>query len=293
MRLPRLLLVLALTVPLAGCGQEPDDGTDPAADDSVAPETTSLASSPSYQVRDSDCPQGWTGLRVTTDADAEIDYLDDMPACVNAAGDTTYLQNRSAAVWTLHSVSQRVGRVTPADQRAGEQVSFLQAVQGQRDTAILVPGAAVTVDLPPDEVEWLIDLPLSVGWEAHGLVLDTIEGAGQAAGLAALRRQSQAGVALATCAVTATAYADEVEGLADADAVDVMLTGIGLSATSSACYTESLAVGTVDDAGRRVSLAHELERLRGQTATLQSLDTRLGYAQRASKVLQYGLAFLR
>lgn len=301
-RLRRLLLLLVLIVPLAGCGAEPSDGTEHQGGGSFPPPPTEPRPSappppppppPSYQVLDSACPDGWTGLRVTTDDEAEVEYLDDIPACTNDLGDTTYLENDSDAVWILRSTSYRGGSTKSWNLTLEEQ-SFLQAVQGQRaGRAIFVPGADLTVDLPPEEVEWVIDLPLSVGWEAHDLVLDKIEGAGQEAAVAALRRQSRAGAALATCALAATTYAETVEDLEDADAVEVVLGGLGVGAASSACHTASASVSRVDDAGRNVALADDLEHLRRQTAVLQNVDTRLGYAQRASKVFQLGLKFLR
>lgn len=286
MRLLRLLAVSWLAVVLSGCWHDDEDSP-----------TSSLpappAPAPTYQVPDSDCPSGWTGLVVTTDSDAEVEYLDDIPACTNASSDTTYLENRTDAVWTLRSTSSNRGTATPITPTLGE-VSFAGAVMYPGDgEAILVPDAEVTVDLSPDEVEWVIDLPLSVAWQGHDVVLEEIEAAGETAALAALRRQSQAGAALAACTFALKDYAETVPDLENANAAEVVLDGLGITAASSACRTEAAAVSTVDETGRPVFLTDELERLRSQTAVLEKMDTQLGYGQRAAKVLRLGLKFLQ
>jgi hypothetical protein len=47
----------------------------------------------------------------------------------------------------------------------------------------------------------------------------------------------------------------------------------------------------VDEAGRSVTLANDLERLRGQTEILEKVHVRVDYAQRAWKVVPW-LKFL-
>lgn len=279
----RMVVCALLVVMLAGCA--PDDG----GDDSGSGGSTPPAA---YQVLDEDCPAGWTGLTVTTDSDAEVGYLDDMPACTNASGDTTYLENRSDAVWLLRSASTNSGSTAPIDLTLGEQ-SFVDAVAGTYPgEAIFVPGAKLTVDLAPEEVEWVIDLPLSFGWQAHDAVLEKIEGAGEAAAIAALKRQSPAGGALAVCTLAATNYAKTVAGLDEADTSEVLLDGLGVGVAGSKCRSDAAAVGAVDEAGQSLTLADDLERLHGQSEILERIHVRLGYAQRASKVLGLGLAFL-
>ena len=90
MRTIRLLLTaLLLSAALVGCGSSGEEGGDD--DDGTVTESPPPVT---YPVPDSDCPDGWTGLEVTTDTEAELEYLDDMPACTNAEADTTYLEKQ-------------------------------------------------------------------------------------------------------------------------------------------------------------------------------------------------------
>jgi hypothetical protein len=113
-----------------------------------------------YQVPDSKCPQNWRGLIVTTETDAELQYLDDMPACTNSAGNLTYLENSSPAVWVLRSISRNPGSVRWVGTSARElsfRAIFKNSYTGQ---VIFSPGAKLVVNLSPDEVEWIVDLAL-------------------------------------------------------------------------------------------------------------------------------------
>lgn len=269
----------------------PDSGSRSTQTSAPVPPPT-LPTPPTFQVLDNDCPTGWSGLQVTTQNAAEVEYLDDMPACVSPDGARTYLANRNEAVWLLSSVSGSAGLTASPKITWGEQ-SFIWAVRdAYPGKAIIVPGAEMTIDLPPQEVEWVIDLPLSFGWQGHDVVVDKIESAGQAAALAALKRQTQAGAVLAVCTMAVTQYAESVRGLQDASASEVMLSGLGVSASTSRCLSDSAAVGVVDDAGQPVSLADELRRLQTQAELLGEVQTKVGYAQRASGVLALGLKLL-
>jgi hypothetical protein len=237
-------------------------------------------------VPNSACPLGWSGVAVTTDTAAEITYLDDIPACRDASGSATYLKNNSDAVWTLRSTTTS-GTVTPSGQNLVEW-SFVQAVSDARPgLAIFVPGAEVTVDLPPESIVWAIDLPLSIGFQGHEVVLGKLRQGGEAAAVAALRRQSPAGGALAACTFSVVQAAESVSDLEDADAVDVVLAGLGVGTASSACRTAAVAVGTLDGASQPIALADEIDRLTAQTDVLERIQTRAGNAQRVARVLNF------
>jgi hypothetical protein len=246
----------------------------------------------SYKVLDSACPLKWVGLTVTTDRRAEIDYLDDMPACVDESGNRTYLENQSDAVWTIRSLSS-AGRVDWFKSSL-EDESFRAAVNATRPGwAILVPGTAVVVDLPPDQVEWLVDLPLSFAWPAHGVVLDKIKGAGEAVAIAALKRQSRAGGALGVCTLAVAEYAKSVSSLEDADSSDVLLAGLGVGVATSKCRAEAAGVVLGGKAGRSTALADELKGLKSQAKILEKVHVQVSWAQKAAKVLIMGLKIFK
>jgi hypothetical protein len=231
---------------------------------------------------------------VTTESDAESEYLDDMPACTNPAGDTTYLKNSSDAVWLLQNKSNRDATVTPMRPSARASSFVTMVKDSNPGRAIFVPGEELTIDLPPEAVEWTIDLPLSFGWQAHDLVGDKIQEAGEAALADALGRQSPARKALVRCTLAVTKVANETSGLQDADSSDVLLGGLSVGVDVNKCRAASTAVATVDETtGRSVSLAEDLKRLKAQTEVLESVHGKMEYVQRAWKVVGLaGLEFL-
>ena len=133
---------------------------------------------------------------------------------------------------------------------------------------------------------------MSFGWQAHDIVVSKIEAAGKAAALAALKRQSPAGAALAVCTLAVTDFAKGVADLENADTSNVLVNGLGVGASASGCRSESAAVATVDETGRPITLADDLERLRIQTKVLEKAYAKMGWVQRAAKALALGLKFL-
>lgn len=240
----------------------------------------------SYQVPDTDCPSGWFGLLVTTDSDAEVDYLSEIPACTNADGSGTYLENRSQAVWVLRSTSSSPWSATPSTDSPKEQ-SFVRIVGGTYPgVRLLVPGAGLTADLRPDQVEWVIDLPLTFAWQAHDLTVDKIQSNGQWVAIDALRGQTPAGAALAACTLAVKNYADLVNDLETADPEEVLVDGMSVGADGSRCLAEAAEVETVDEAGRRLTLADDIRRLGAQTEVLERAAVQLDIAQRVGEVLR-------
>ncbi len=291
-----------LMVVLAGCG-DAGDGKEVAGGGvpsfSYAPDGSSPTASegptipPDYQVPDSACPPAFGfGLTISTDVEAEIEYLDDIVACSNATGTATYLRNGSDAVWTLHNLGRVDGTVQPLNRGAIAQ-SFHDAVQSPQP--LMSPQDVLTIDLPPESIRWDIDLPLSIGWEGHQLVVEKIRLAGEAAVIAALRRTSRAGAALVACTVGLAEYAKNVEDLPDADFGEVVLTGLGTATAASRCREAALHVPPVVDpaTGRVVSLSDEIARLSRQTAAIEAVESRVGWVARGLHVLKFGIRFGR
>jgi hypothetical protein len=150
----------------------------------------------------------------------------------------------------------------------------------------------LTVNLAPEEVEMDYRPSAQFRMAGHDLVVSKIEDSGRAAASAALKRQSRAGAALAVCTLAVTNYAKTVSGLEDADSSEVILGGLGVGVSANKCRLESASVAAVDEAGRSVTLADDLERLRSQTEILEKVHARTDYVQKASKVLRLGLKFL-
>jgi hypothetical protein len=285
-----------LLVILTGCDGDEDDTRGPSYPPSSSDATREGSSSPPtafpiYRVPDTECPSNYgTGLLITTDSAAEVEYLDDIVACTTLTGTATYLKNDSDAVWTFHNRGSTPGRVQPWNEELVAS-SFRSIVGPQR--ALMVPRAVVTVNLPPEEFSWDIDLPLSVSWEGHELVAEKIKSAGQEAFVAALRRKSPAGAALVACTLGVDGVARGVPELEDADFSGVVLTGLGVATTTNKCRQAAVRAPVVDETGRVVTLSDELGRLERQTATLARVETRLSYVARGFKVLKLGIKFVR
>ena len=286
---PAAVLTAALLASVAGCGPDPNPPPPPPSPTTTTT-TTPTATPLSYRVPDGDCPPDHPyGLTVTTDVPEEEQYLDDIPACTDPAGTATWLHNGTEAVWTITSTTTESGQVVPVEEGL-EQTSFVEAVHPS--DPVLLPGEDVVVGLTPTSVKWSIDLPLSFAWSAHDVVLEKLRSLGETAVETALRRQSPAGEALATCTFAVLDYGEAVSDLEDADAGDLVTKGLESGAAGAKCHEQASRVGVVDAAGGEVVLADDLAHLREQTEVLDRLSTRAGYAQRLAKVLELGLPAL-
>lgn len=206
------VIVVAAVCWLSACSnrtsavESDSTGTLADADAAAAPETGDSATATPraglgvarHQVPDTSCPDGWSGLVVTADTRVRSDHLDDVVACTDAARATTYVENAGHAVWVLD-----------ADAAAGEHVwrfrsglaetSFLQVARDLRHREAMVPGSVLTVDLPPEEVAWDLDLPLTFGLEAHGLLVAALRSTGPDGADEAMMRRGPEAKSLATC----------------------------------------------------------------------------------------------
>jgi hypothetical protein len=236
-----------------------------------------------YQVPDEDCPVDYgIGLLVATDTAAEVDYIDKIIACTTTAGASLYLKNNSNAIWVLRNTGQVAGTVRPwQDNRT--RTSFRNVFAKGRP--LLIPGGVVTANLPPSSVAWEIDLPLTIGWVAHGVVAGKIGALGQTALLDALERRSAGGAALATCTLTTVQYAESVQGLADKDLSDVVLAGLGAGVATNKCHQASLKVKLGQSASR--VLADDIDQLGRQTQVLDGIEKWLAYAKKFKQAIHF------
>jgi hypothetical protein len=211
-----------------------------------------------------------------------------MPACTNDEATGMWLQNDSDAVWKLSSISGSSCDITPVKETLGESF-FMDAVDAS--LPLLVPKAKVTVEMPPEDVKWSISLAYTLGWASLELALDRIASAGEEAAVAALRRKSPAGAALAACALAGVEGAKEESNLEEADATELIVDSLGTGAAGLKCRTEAASVPTLNADGSRAVMSEDLEYLNRQTELLEKVHVRM-YAQRASKMLKLGLVFL-
>jgi hypothetical protein len=286
--------VVVLGVGLSGCctGSQCETGPTPETTLRESSVTPSLPLPPpaqqtTYQVPDEDCPVDYgTGLLVATDTAAEVDYINKITACTTTDGANLYLKNNSNAVWVLRTTDKIAGKVRLLqDNRT--RTSFRNVFANGRQ--LLVPGGVVTVDLPPSSVAWVLDLPLTIGWVGHSVVVGKIGALGQTALLAALERRSPAGTALATCTLTAVQYAQSVDRLADKDLSDVVLAGLGAGTATNKCHQATIKVQLDQSATR--ALADDIDQLSRQTQVLEGIENWLAYAKRAAGPFKLAIHF--
>lgn len=273
--------LITAVVALAACTSDPD------------PEPARAAPTPTpatYTVAPEDCPldpntgEAWLPLTVQTTDAAEAPFLDDISACMAPSQDRTWLRNASTAAWTISLPSGGTTVVNPASDTTVQQQSFTDALS--LGSATLLPGADVVVEAPPLEVEWLIDLRLSIAWEGHEVLLEELESMGQDVVVAALTvRESPARKALVQCTVSVANLASESPDLETVDPVALITTGLTTATTAAVCRDASLRVAPPGNAQAQLTLANDLARLNAQTASLQRAKTNISYAQRLVRVL--------
>lgn len=300
MKCIRPVVLVLLTMTLAACGPDTGDttagsggGGSSAGGGGDAGGDGGAGGSPTapvvYRVPDDECPSDYPyGLTITTDVEAEVEYLKHMPACTNGAATAMWLRNDTDAVWELQSRSGSSGQVTRLDETL-RQVSFMDAVGSS--LPLLMPKGNVSVNVPPEDVNWSISLDYTLGWAAHDLAVERVASAGETAAVAALRRRSPAGAAVAACALAGVEGAKTVSHLEEADSREVMIEVLGSSVAGLKCRTEAQRVRTFNPDGTPAVLSDELSHLGANTELIEKVHTRMDFAQRAFKALTFGLKF--
>ncbi len=226
-----------------------------------------------YAVPDSSCPPGWTGVEVTTGGDGGVGDLDDVVACTDALEQRTYLENNSRIVWLLSATN--VTPSTAVRMRPGlGETSFVRIVRETRGQEAMAPGSAMTVRVPPQEMSWTPDLPLTFGWEGHALTSAGLQSIDKSLATGALRRSNDAGDVLVACTLAVHGAASAVSDLAGADAAQVVLAGL----RSAPCRT----------AGVTARVAKQLGQVRSEAQRLKVLTANLSAAAASSQALPNG-----
>lgn len=217
------------------------------------------------------CPKEYSqALSVTTTVEAEIPYLQDVVACTSILQDAVWLYNRGDEVWKPTAQSESIP-IRYASRTVGG-ISFIEAVSPEYRQLLLGPGTALVVEASPKAVRWNLDIPLSLAWVAHDWITDQIASYSEAAALAALKRQSNRGGAIAGCTLATYKTAMKVPDLRSASMSQLIVDGIGTAAGGSACYSSWMEANRLD--GRSFDW-NRVERVRIATTFLEQLDTRL------------------
>ncbi|SDO73386.1 hypothetical protein SAMN04489867_0444 [Pedococcus dokdonensis] len=244
-----------------------------------------------YQVPDEECPVDYPrGLLIGTEVEAEMEFIEKMPACTNESFSATWVSNGSEVVWEFRTAAPGMA----SRRNNGEVNDLLESafLEGTNPShAILVPHASAVVDLPPEQVAWEISLPYTFGWAGQDFALTRLESAAQGAAIASLKRRGSPGRAAAlACGLAgyegAQAVSDQLE---DADTDQVIVDALGVGAAGAKCRLESRNVRTVSPSGAPSLLSDDLAQLGRQTEWLDQLHVRLDTAQRGSKLLTLGL----
>ncbi|QNE18927.1 hypothetical protein F1D05_14670 [Kribbella qitaiheensis] len=244
-----------------------------------------------YQVPRTDCPGNYgVPLVVTTDTEAEVEYIDKITACTTVSGATTYLENNSDAVWVLRNTGSVDGDVTPWGDTL-TMTSYRGIFAAGRN--FLVPGGVVTVDLPPASLAWDLELPLTVGWVGHSVVAGKIASLGQQALADALKRTGRLSPALVQCTLAVTKYAGTVDGLADKQLSTIVMEGLGVGIATSKCRDETLKVTVREPTTKLpIALSDDIAKASRVTEYLEGIDKFLNYAKQGSRFSKLAIRFV-
>jgi hypothetical protein len=244
-----------------------------------------------YQVPQASCRGDYNvPLVVTTDNEAEAAYINKIDACTTRAQDSIYLQNNSDAVWVLHHTGSRSGTVAPWQD--DDAMSMFRTIVTSGQT-LLVPGGAVTVNLPPSEVVWNLNLPLTVGWVGYGVVRQRISTLFQTAWTNAIKSSHPAGAALVACTAAVTTYANSVNGLADKQLSVIVMDVLGDTIAVNNCRKELKLVRVrYADSGRVVALSEDIATIGKQTEFLEGIERSLKFAKQANRFSELAVYFL-
>lgn len=272
----QVVLVVALALMLSACG---DDETPPGP--STIPSPTAYKQASSQEV----CTEVGEGsaLDMSTTNEDEAAYLKQWDACASydSTGKAqTWLRNRSKAVWVLPGITwnQALHHTPSSDPDLELQVDTFHAVVSQKtklgNTIYLSPGTAVRIASPPENVEWKLNLPLTITWEGQGAILGKFKELGREAAIASTSPKHSAHRAVMECTASILDFAEESSSLNTEDGAEVVLAGISAVNTAHDCQGESrkatvtLPDGQVDTVhGRVMTQLRQSDRLMGKVTS--------------------------
>ena len=286
-----IITIVALALCLGACSNNDQTGNGgrPTITWTTPPKAT-------YQVPQGACLAPYNvPLVVTTDTAAEAAYINKIDACTTEAQNSTYLKNNSDAVWVLSATGSVVGTVTSWGDDAAKS-SFRGVFKaGQR---FLLPGSAVTVNLPPSSVVWDLDLPLTVGWVGQGVVASRITALFQTAWTDAIKNNSRAGAALVECTAAVAKYAASVNGLAKQQLSNIVVDALVMDALGTGkavnnCRRQLMKV-VVKPAGseRAILLSDDIAHVSKQTRYLDEIESSLKFAKQGSRYFELAIRFV-
>lgn len=182
----------------------------------------------------------------TTDAE-EAQHLPQWDACLsNVEGVAyTWIHNRTAAVWVLPGIQWNETRAHisgPTTTDVNRFIQFHSVVANStlpKATLYLSPGASVMIARHPEGVRWELDLPLTLAWEAQGLLLDMLRDKVPGALANALTPADSVYRAVAVCAIGVYKYVSELKELDGTEGSAMVLAGLNTRSEAVDCYEEA------------------------------------------------------
>lgn len=291
-RIGKVSALMILAAVGTGCGQlAPSTSTPtsaPASDPTTFPSPAFSSSVPSaptprttiYQVPSAACPNNYpTGLAIETSNPDEVDYLSKVVACRTADGANTYLKNDSTAVFVVKSLNGSPWEIRHEDDdpaKSSFRAAFSNGLQ------VLTPDDAMTVSLPPADLEWDISLQTSVAWQGDELVVEKLQSLGEKALVDELAdRTSKPFAAVTQCALGVHSSAEDAEHADPDELTSMVTTGLGVGVTGAQCTIATKQVLVTDPrTGKLESLADELDQLKEGGEALERTKQNLETAQR-------------
>jgi hypothetical protein len=296
MRATRLLVaVLSLSL-MAGCASSDDTtptgppntfGTSlPTAEPTPepSPSTTSLAD---YQTPNSACPEGWVGLPVSVTDEAELPYLESVPACMSGEGEATqvWLQNNSDVVWAISFPPEAVAERTSQGRAAAAYRAGIK--QDRPGRMVFAPDDQVGITADPFTISWALETGLNVGWETQKIALEELQSWGGKYAVAGLGGKSPIRSAVAQCALSGYEIGSTVStdrGPMSAPEVQSLMTDVlGVGVAGNKCWDATRSVAppaNAEDLGS--SMSHLVER----PSTLEGLHGRMTWLQRGITLVE-------
>lgn len=262
------------------------DPLPPSAPPPTAPPPSAPPPTTWFQTSQAACNDEGEGLAVElrTTVAAEVPYLAEWEVCQSTSADgsaSTWLRNNTNAVWVLPGVlpgelsdfkrsadyldaarAPAFDHMTAGKDVADEWRSFLRPGESPSRavpdewTSFLKPGESVRIARPPEQVQWDLDLSLTLAWSSQGALIDKFAEVAPGIATEVLTPKTSAYRAILTCTFSIFDHARRYEQLDTTDGAEVFKEGLESAKGAVNCASES------DEA--RITLED------GRTATVKS-----------------------
>ncbi|MCX8453707.1 hypothetical protein [Paenarthrobacter ureafaciens] len=247
-RLVAVFFTLALAAQLTSCGTTSGGGGPaPSAPPSESLEISSpptkepsggSTSAPSRAAPESGCTATHPyRAETTTTIPAEVEYLDDIVACVSEDEASVSLTNNSDMVWAIFSTRQANVRSIA---RNPTVVEFHLLADKLYPYGFMAPKETISVDAGPESLDWFVHPELTAAWTTNAFLLKQIAKKGEAALQRALTGASKARQAVWACTKGVYDVGTAVPKLISSpeyDPAEQITTGLGIANAAGTCGT--------------------------------------------------------